>query len=179
MPVYTSTQVAHYWELAFGDSTKVGIALAIARAESGFNSDAASASDDWGLWQINAVNFPALGINRVTARDPLINAQAAVRLSKNGQNWGDWCTAYANPARDCGHIALALPQVGSAAYPFLATYGVLATAPGAGDWQSAANEAQDSLESAWGAVQNFHGAYANTRFGSFHALANALKGLQQ
>lgn len=91
------------------------IATAVSVAESGGDTDVVSPSNDYGLWQINVVNFRALGVNSVTVRDRDINARCAIRLSGNGANWKDWCTCWENPGPNCGHGYLPVPQPGSPA----------------------------------------------------------------
>lgn len=75
----------------------LAMAGAIARAESGLNTDAVgvngptsgcpNGSRDLGLWQINDC------YNRIAnAFDPVTNAQAMARISAGGKNWKPWST---------------------------------------------------------------------------------------
>ena len=63
------------------------MAAEIARAESGGNPGAISATDDLGLWQINKAAHPAQA-----TLDPAANAKAAVSISSDGSNWSAWTT---------------------------------------------------------------------------------------
>lgn len=109
------SQIASAWEMYGGAKAHVVVAVAVCLAESGGNHDAISPSADYGLWQINAANFAALGLTKVTALEVAPNVRAAIRMSGNGTNWAAWCTCWVNPARDCGHGSLAYPQPGSPA----------------------------------------------------------------
>lgn len=113
-------QLYQLWIEAGGNPKYAVPAISVAEAESSGNVDAHSPSDDWGVWQINGSNFARFGVNSRTVLDPLTNARIAVSMSGGGQNWAAWCTAWANPARNCGHGFLANPQPGSAAYPHMA-----------------------------------------------------------
>ena len=73
------------------------VARAVAFRESRYKTDAhhhnANGTDDWGLWQINDVNLPAVGLTRATASklfDPAVNAAAMAKLSKGGTDWSPW-----------------------------------------------------------------------------------------
>lgn len=115
----TVRQLYQLWVQAGGKPQYAVPAISVALAESGGNVDAHSPTDDWGLWQINGTNFGHFGVNSRTVMDPLTNARIAVSMSGGGQNWAAWCTAWANPARNCGHGNLPNPQPGSAAYPHM------------------------------------------------------------
>jgi hypothetical protein len=116
---YTISNIANFWLRAGGSPAHMVAAVSVSQAESGGNSSAISPSNDWGLWQINIVNFHWLGVSTGTIRDPLVNAHCAVVMSGNGTNWAPWCTCWTNPARDCGHGNLPLPQRGSPAEAWL------------------------------------------------------------
>ena len=76
--------------------TGLDMAVAIAGAESGFNSDAVNVagntppSRDRGLWQINS--FWHSEITDACAFDPTCAAHAALVISKNGTDWSPWTT---------------------------------------------------------------------------------------
>lgn len=104
------SQIGAVWLRNGGASSHIVVAVAVSLAESGGDTDAISVSNDYGLWQINKINFPAQGLNTVTARDPDRNARVAIRMSGNGTNWGAWCTCYTHPKGQCGRLYLPLPQ---------------------------------------------------------------------
>lgn len=61
------------------------LALAIAQQESGFNPSALNTANrngtsDYGVFQINDINLPALGLTPTTAMDPATNINAGVSL---------------------------------------------------------------------------------------------------
>lgn len=101
MPVIDIKTVAHAAHLAGFSGNDLAIAIAVANAESGFNTDAVNhnpahgknpASDDLGLWQINSYwNATYLKTNW---RDPYGNAQMAYAIWKDA-GWKDW-VAYTN-----------------------------------------------------------------------------------
>lgn len=116
MAILTIPQCAYAWEAAGGAKSHVVVAVAVAMAESGLNSEAISPSSDYGLWQINSSNFGWLGLTPETALEIAPNARAAVRMSGAGANWAPWCTCWVDPAANCGHGNLPYPQPGSPAY---------------------------------------------------------------
>lgn len=116
MTDWSPAQIAAIWERNGGARNTAQVAVAVALAESGGNDGAVSTSLDVGLWQINEANFPSLRLTWATAQNPDRNAAAAIIMSGNGTNWADWCTCWVNPARDCGHGFLPVPQAGSPAY---------------------------------------------------------------
>lgn len=87
---YTQRQLQALWIQAGGNPQKALIASAVAMAESTGNAGAtdndSNGTTDKGLWQINTSN------GSLSTYDPLANARAAVQLSDNGTNWGDWVT---------------------------------------------------------------------------------------
>ena len=89
--------------------------VAIALAESGGDTTAISPSHDYGVWQINRIHFGDGIINGNNWSNPLVNAREMWKLSGGLQNWAAWCTAWTNPAGNCGHGFLGTPQPGSPA----------------------------------------------------------------
>jgi Lysozyme like domain/LysM domain len=75
------------WDSAGGNPGDAFMAAEIATAESGGNPDAISPTDDYGLFQINASHGPAMA-----TLNPYGNAEAAVAISDNGQDWSAWTT---------------------------------------------------------------------------------------
>lgn len=123
-------QIAYVWEHNGGSKRTVVLAVAVSLAESGGDTTAISPSSDYGLWQINSSNFAWLGLTAATALEANPNAQAAIRMSFNGDNWAPWCTCWVDPAANCGHGNLPYPQPGSPAYSHIATVArVLGTSP--------------------------------------------------
>jgi hypothetical protein len=110
---YTYAQLEQLWINAGGNPQVAPIAAAVAMAESGGNPNAISASNDYGLWQINSVHGAQATL------DIMANARAAVAISNNGQNWGPWCTCWVNPGANCGHFLGPQPQPGSPASRFI------------------------------------------------------------
>lgn len=101
MPVISDAQIAAAAK-AGGLTRNVGIAVAIALAESGGNTNAYNArppDNSYGLWQINMLGpmGPArraqFGLSsNVELFDPVKNARAMVALSSNGFIWTSWST---------------------------------------------------------------------------------------
>lgn len=116
MSALSPGQVAALWRKHGGSAASTIVAVTISDAESGLNPLAVSPSDDWGLWQINAIWANLAGGNVALFLDPDINAAAAVIISGGGSNFAAWCTMWANPNADCGHGRITYPQRGSAAY---------------------------------------------------------------
>jgi LysM repeat protein len=83
---YSCSGLEQLWEQAGGNPADAFMAAEIAMAESGGNPNAISPTDDFGLWQINASNGSLATLN------PFQNAQSAVTLSDDGNNWNPWTT---------------------------------------------------------------------------------------
>lgn len=83
-------QVAHYaYDAGFRGSSLV-TAVAVADAESTFDTSATSPGDTCiGLWQINKVNDET---NPSTLFNPSYNAKMAYSISNGGTNWSAWST---------------------------------------------------------------------------------------
>lgn len=92
MPVISDTQIAGAAKTAGFTGKNLGIAVAVALAESGGNTDATNSnsnkSTDYGLWQINSVHSQLLAGKNW--RDPNTNAQMAFSISGGGTNWRPW-----------------------------------------------------------------------------------------
>lgn len=112
---YTGQQLADLWVKIGGAKDKAVVMAAIALAESGGNPNAISRTDDYGLWQINQINFGTYRVNGYTVLNPTTNANVAYAMSDNGSNVGPWCTAWDHPVGNCGHHLSAI-QHGSPAY---------------------------------------------------------------
>lgn len=158
MAYYSTTQIAEVWGWAGGTQETAVYAVAVALAESGGNTGAISPSGDYGLWQINAAVWfgrtGGCGLGWGNWWQPGVNACAAMRISDSGRNWAPWCTAWADPARDCGHGYLPVPQPGSAAgrildrLPKTGTLSGTPPAPGNGAGQA-------NAESGWQDLADF------------------------
>ena len=177
MAQLTWQQVAQYWVQAGGNPSVLWVALSVARAESGFDTAAISPAGDYGLWQINRINFDVYDLNPVSALDPARNAEVAVKMSADGNNWAAWCTAWADPARDCGHGLLQVPQLGSDAYPYLTQYAAVTPTGVSTPTAQPSQQPIADFNNAWSAVQNFHGPYARGRFAGLASMAQSLKGI--
>lgn len=94
MAVLSRSQVASYAQQAGFSGNALNIAVAIAEAESSFNTTAklvnTDGSIDRGLWQINNRYHPE--VPDAQAYDPLGAARAAYAISNRGTNFGAWVT---------------------------------------------------------------------------------------
>lgn len=103
MTRYTYAQLEEIWIQGGGAKGMAPLMAAIAEVESGGNPDAENASGATGLWQIEWPLHQGIvaGANsRQALHNPLVNAQAAVRLSGNNpsvqpgspvyDNWLEW-----------------------------------------------------------------------------------------
>lgn len=90
---YSWSGLETLWREAGGSRWTESAAACIAEHESGGYVYAVSPTDDYGLWQINR---PSWGSALATFY-PLGNAEAAVKISDDGTDWGPWTTA-----PDCG-----------------------------------------------------------------------------
>lgn len=175
MTVRSVSNIAAIWLFNGGAREHMVVATAVAEAESGGNDAAISPSQDYGLWQINLVNFRQLGLNTQTALDPNRSARAAIIMSGNGTNWAAWCTCWQNPARDCGHGFLPIPQPNTPAGERLANVAsILHSVPP----HVNGTAAQPGLHQAglgWQAVQHFMGPYARARYASYANARTAIR----
>lgn len=183
--VLSDVQIAEVWIGAGGTSEGAILqwAVCVALAESGGETGVISPSADYGLWQINRIHFGDGIINAGNWSDPTTNAREAISLSGNGQNWAAWCTAWANPAGNCGHGYLHTPQPGSPAYlriwqvqNDLAAAGKLT-----GTTTAAANPAPNvaaDIPATWGYVQDYVAQQAPAQWGRLHGQAGALDALR-
>lgn len=167
---YDIQQLAQLW-LSVGGSTHTMVdAVAIALAESGGDPTAVSPSHDYGLWQINTINFPAYHLTVDSAFDPVRNAEVAYSISGGGSNWAAWCTAWDNPGPNCGHGYLPHVQLLSAAGARLSEVGgVLRTSPPA-PVPTGPTANLDSVTAAWGHLQRMMGSWAPAEWLRWHDL---------
>lgn len=169
-------QMSTVWIRNGGARSAVVVAVSVAKAESNGWAEAVSPSKDYGIWQINIKNLEARGISIQQAFNPDVSAQIAIEMSGNGTNWAPWCTCWVNPARDCGHGQLAVPQAGSPAALHLA--GVAATLgefpPSAVDPTPTTSNA-DAFARAWSTVAGFHTTYARSAWTALHTLRTAVE----
>jgi LysM repeat protein len=82
----TCSGLEQLWTSAGGNQADAFMAAEIAMAESGGNQYALSPTDDYGYWQINAVNGALATYNAYG------NARSAIILSDDGSNWDAWTT---------------------------------------------------------------------------------------
>lgn len=93
---HTRQQVASLAQAQGFQGKGLEIAIAIAEAESHFDANIVSGSNDWGLWQINKPTWDKIyDWSRIL--NPAYNAYAAYQISKGGTDWHDWST-YKNGA---------------------------------------------------------------------------------
>jgi lysozyme-like protein len=88
MAILSALQVAAAAKLGGFTDSQLVTAVAVARAESSFNTDAVSGAGDHGLWQINRRSHPQL-FSGETWKDPVRNAQMAIDVFRR-QGWSAW-----------------------------------------------------------------------------------------
>lgn len=178
MTQYSMIQVREIWLRNGGSPALSVIAVGVAFAESNGWSDAISPVKDYGLWQINAMHFASLQVTTTSILNPDINAQAAIIISGNGSNWAPWCTCWANPARDCGHGYLPVPQRGSPGYDrMIGAQAVFGTAPVVASGP-VSTTGVNAVTNAWSQVGILHGTYARTMYGQLNNIHNAIGSLK-
>lgn len=90
-------------------------AVEVSGAESTFGANPGpSATNDYGLWQINAPSHPSYSTSQLLS-DPLYNAQAAYAISNKGTNWTPWSTYNSGAYRNPSIVAAAQSAVGNLA----------------------------------------------------------------
>jgi hypothetical protein len=90
------------------DDDSAATAVAIAKAESGFNAGIygdAAYGGSIGLWQINLPAHPQYAAHQL--QDPVTNARAAYVTSKGGTNFNPWCTYKPSACGGVGNNAYA------------------------------------------------------------------------
>lgn len=93
MTILSSSAIAWYAQQAGITGTRLQVAVAIAMAESGGDTNALNASSieySVGLWQINLKAHPQYSLSQM--QDPYQNAQAMAAISSGGKNWNPWST---------------------------------------------------------------------------------------
>lgn len=176
-------QIAAIWIAAGGDrrtNTLINC-VSVALAESGGNDRAISPSSDYGLWQINSIHFGDGIINSGNWWSPYTNAREAIRLSGNGSNWAAWCTAWVDPASNCGHGYLPNPQVGSPAYDqeqvAIPALNAAHLAGGTGQAPVLTVSPPAGVESTWADIQYYMAHKAPGQWGSIQYVIQALRRL--
>lgn len=189
-PIFNNSSIAAAWQDAGGNPDHVVVAIAVALAESGGDVNAVSGANwngtrDYGLWQINSVHFGEFGItDPMQALDPNTNARMAIAISGNGSNWGPWCTAWANPSRDCATGPLSYPQTGSPAYNRIAqaqtgiSAGVpIANAPTGATGSNIDPSTPAGLTTAWDELRWFFGQGAADKHTAMTGLQSNIGGI--
>lgn len=90
------------------DDDSAAIAVAIAKAESGFNPGVMGDVDlggSIGLWQVHLPSSPQHSAEDL--RDPAYNARAAYAISRGGTNFNPWCTYKPSACNGAGNNAYA------------------------------------------------------------------------
>ncbi|WDL95714.1 transglycosylase SLT domain-containing protein [Alicyclobacillus sp. ALC3] len=120
MAFLAPAQVAHYaYEAGFRGRALV-TAVAIAKAESTFNTAAVNPNDTcYGLWQVSTIHDkPPLAL-----MNPSFNAKMAYQISEGGRNWDPWTTymngAYKHYWSIAETAARAIGQASIPSYPHL------------------------------------------------------------
>jgi hypothetical protein len=94
---YTYAQLKTLAQTAGLDEAHASVAALIALAESGGNPSTRNVNSngtvDVGLWQINTVNWPALGVTAADLNNPATNAWAMAQLSNKGANFQPWAAS--------------------------------------------------------------------------------------
>lgn len=111
----SAADIANAWLRNGGVAGRAVVMTAIGLAESSGITDAHSPTDDWGVWQINAVHFGDGVVTAQNVTDVDVNATEAIRLSSNGDNISPWATCYANINVSGWYPYLHDPEAGSAA----------------------------------------------------------------
>jgi hypothetical protein len=92
--VYSFAQIKGIAQQAGLSDAQATVAALVALAESGGNPTTRNVNKngtvDVGLWQINTVNWPSLGVTAAQLNNPYISAQAMVKLSKGGKDFSPW-----------------------------------------------------------------------------------------
>lgn len=157
-------------------------AIAICLAESGGKNDAISKSHDYGLWQINIIHFGDGIINSGNWTNPDVQVAEMWNLSSGGHNWAAWCTAWVDPANNCGHGFLSLPQPGSPAADNLSIaqnawdkrHGT--PQPGnAPDVLSPAGQDERAVSAAFGYLRNYYGRFAHAQYEVINSATAAIR----
>lgn len=185
MTIWTIPELAAIWVNNGGNRNAVIYAVAVCKAESGGNDHAVSPSSDYGLWQINTVNFGTYGLNFSNVFDPNVNARVAIAMSGNGTNWAAWCTAWWNPAGNCGHGWLPVPQTGSAAgdwVPAVAAQlqqsGIPTSVPtGPPNYPTYANYVADATDG-YGRLQTYIGGTVRAQYANLLGINNGIARLR-
>lgn len=155
----SGSAVAHAAQAAGFPTTQLATAVAVARAESGWNPDAThyntNGSTDFGLWQINSVHTAILATGEWS--DPIANAHMAKAVFDQ-QGWPAWTTWTSGTYRQyLPQAQTSVAQLGGAT-PVASPTPCLSTTtagPGGGPTrQAAVNYALDQLGKPyqWGAT---------------------------
>lgn len=151
--------------------TDVAQAIAVAFAESHWNTDATNSntngSTDFGLWQINGSAHS--WINGQNWRDPAVNAAAAYRVwSEAGRSWRPWTTTHPTNVAGFAQYSAALAPAAASALTAVAAGGLNSAAGAIGGALSGAVDAATATPRAIAEVGNrFVGAWntvANPRW---------------
>jgi hypothetical protein len=185
MTIWTVPELASIWVNNGGNRNAVIYAVSVCKAESGGNDHAVSPSSDYGLWQINTINFASQGLNFSNVFDPNVNARVAIRMSGNGTNWAAWCTAWANPAANCGHGFLPVPEDASAAGAWIPNVaaqlrqsGIPVSVPtGPPNYPTFANYVPDALNG-WSRAQHYLSTTAPIQWNQINNLSRAIRGMR-
>ena len=116
MTILTAQQMAGAYFTVSGPVNRIVAWLAVALAESSWDTQAVSSADARGLYQILSSNFGATGLSDANWTDPAANTRAMLILSGGGMNFAPWDTAYANIGASGRFSFLGWPQQNSAAW---------------------------------------------------------------
>jgi hypothetical protein len=179
MTTYNIVQLRDIWVRNGGAPVNAIIAVAVSLAESGGRSDDISPSSDYGLWQINSIHFGSHTINDTNWMNVDVNASVAIQLSSNGNNWAPWCTCWQDPADNCGHGNLPVPQPGTPAARQIPTVQAVLGYLAPTYEPSLPTDPIEGMRSAWHGVQNFVGGYARSTTSAYSQYARAIDGLRK
>jgi hypothetical protein len=99
---YDFSELMGLWLQAGGAREHAAMAAQVASYESGGRPSAhahTTREDSRGLWQINVKSNAHPEYANANLYDPMVNAHAAVAISRNGTQWSQWSTAPAARAR--------------------------------------------------------------------------------
>lgn len=177
MTVYSIPEIRQIWLRNGGSPALSPIAVAVCLAESNGWAEAVSPAKDYGLWQINIANFAHYGLTVSRAFNPDLNAQVAISMSSNGTNWAPWCTCWINPARDCGHGLLSMPQRDTPAWNRLAGVNAVLGTVTAAPASTASTPNAVGFTSAWNTVAELFGPYARSQHSTLSTIVTQIGNL--
>lgn len=159
MTILSAASMAAHWTGNGGPGNRTVAWLAVALAESGWDTEAVSPANALGLYQILGSNFAGLGLPESGWDVPDINSRAAVLLSGGGMNFAPWDTAYRDINASGRYSFLAWPESGSAAFNLM---GLVAARLGSGFGGGTAPPAQPGVSGTLADALNWYATATNS-----------------